>query len=56
MQRPNLVKAVYQDTQQGIFLECYADMIVYQTTKGCNQTLFAIRLGGYPEQIGRAHV
>ena len=51
MQRPNLVKAVYQDTQQGIFLECYADMIVYQTTKGCNQTLFAIRLGGYPEQV-----
>ena len=51
MQRPNLVKAVYQDTQQGIFLECYADMIVYQTTKGGNQTLFAIRMGGYPEQV-----
>lgn len=51
MQRSNLVKVIYQDPQRGISLECYADTIVYQTAKGGDQTLFAIRLGGYPEQV-----
>ena len=49
MQRSNLVKVIYQDPQRGISLECYADTIVYQTAKGGDQTLFAIRLGGYLE-------
>ncbi len=38
MQKPNLVKAIYLDAGRGIFLECYADTIVYQTSKGVLQT------------------
>lgn len=51
MAKSNLVKVIYQDTGKGIFLECYADTIVYQTAKGGEKTLFAIRMGGYPEQV-----
>ena len=51
MRKPNLVKAIYQDAGRGVLLECYADTIVYQTAKGGDQTLIAIRLGGYPEQV-----
>ena len=51
MQKPNLVKVIYQDAGRGISLECYADAIVYQTTKGGGRTLAAIRMGGYPEQV-----
>lgn len=51
MQKPNLVKTTYQDAKHDIFLECYADAIVYQHTNDGSKTLIAIRLGGYPEQV-----
>ena len=51
MQKPNLVKVIYQDAGRGIFLECYADTIVYRTSAGGSHTLVAIRIGGYPEQV-----
>ncbi len=51
MQKSNLVKVIYQDTGRGISLECYTDTVVYQTAKGGDKTLIAIRLGGYPEQV-----
>ena len=50
MKTSNLVKVLYQDADRGIFLECYADAIVYQNGKG-GAALYAIRLGGYPEQV-----
>ena len=51
MQKPNLVKVIYQDAGRGIFLEGYADTIVYRTSAGGSHTLVAIRIGGYPEQV-----
>jgi len=45
-----LMAVTYSDFQKSIFLKNYADTVVYDTVNGRN-TLCAIRLGGYPEQV-----
>ena len=47
----SLMTVKYSDSNGSIFLETYADMIVYDDAVGKKKTLCAIRLGGYPEQV-----
>ena len=46
----NLTTVTYADSSKKIYLQNYADFIVYDTT-GNKKTLCAIRFGGYPESV-----
>ena len=41
----------YNDTAQGLRLNCYADTFVYHKASGSERNLVAMRFGGYPEQV-----
>ncbi len=47
----SLMTVRYLDSSRAIHLTAYADMVVYDDS-GNKNTLYAIRFGGYPEQVG----
>jgi hypothetical protein len=45
-----LMTVTYADSSRDVYLQSYADMVVYDTS-GRKKSLCAIRFGGYPEQV-----